>query len=481
MPMKTTSLTALGLTLWLMPMFHAAAHTTEEVLNNIRQNEPYLQLTDSVAPDFVLEDAAGRKIGLADYRGKAVVLNFIYARCKDACPLQSVLLAKVQAQVNATLMRDLVQFVTIATDTEDAAATAEVMRGYGKIHGLDPANWVFLYRGSGAPVAGIKAAKTYGLEFVLIPGEEEQMHGVVTHVIDQQGVMRARFHGLKFQPFHLTAFVNTVLYPDHDEAAAGASSTPVRGWGSLRNWWSMGLLVLGFSLLVMSGLALRRYRAYRKAVVLNFIYARCKDACPLHSELLAKVQAQVNATLMRDQVQFVTIATDTEDAAATAELMRDHGKIHGLDPANWVFLYRGSGAPNSGINIAKAYGLEFTPTPDGDQMHGVVTHVIDLDGVMRARFHGLKFQPFHMTAFVNTVLYPDHHEEAAGALPRGHEGLRYPWIISLVVLMVALLVVSWLVLRRRRAQHKMVGLDSDQRAEGAQEKREPGSTRQTDA
>ena len=285
--MKTTSFTALGLTLWLMMMLHAAAHTTEEVLSQIRQSEPYLQITDSVAPDFVLEDAAGRKIGLADYRGKAVVLNFIYARCKDACPL--------------------------------------------------------------------------------------------------------------------------------------------------------------------------------------------------HSELLAKVQAQVNATLMRDQVQFVTIATDTEDAAATAEVMRGHGKIHGLDPANWVFLYRGSGAPNSGINIAKAYGLEFTPTPDGDQMHGVVTHVIDLDGVMRARFHGLKFQPFYLTAFVNTLLYPDHPEDSAGTRAREHEGLRYPWIISLVVLMVALLVVSWLVLRRRRAQHKRVGLDLDHRVEGAQEKREPGSTGQTDA
>ncbi len=218
-----------------------------------------------------------------------------------------------------------------------------------------------------------------------------------------------------------------------------------------------------------------------KAVILNFIYARCKDACPLQSVLLAKVQAQVNATLMRDLVQFVTIATDTEDAAATAEVMRGYGKIHGLDPANWVFLYRGSGAPNSGINIAKAYGLEFTPTPEGDQMHGIVTHVIDLDGVMRARFHGLKFQPFHMTAFVNTLLYPDHHEEAAGAPPRGHESLRYPWIISLVVLMVALPVVSWLVLRRRKAQHEMVGLDSDHCTESAQEKREPGSTGHADA
>lgn len=263
--MKTTSLTALGLTLWLLTVFHAAAHSTEEVLNDIRQNERYLQITHSVAPDFVLEDPEGRKIGLADYRGKIVILNFIYARCKEACPLHSELIAKIQAQVNATLMRDQAQFVTIATDTEDAAATAQVMRGHGKIHGLDPANWVFLYRGSGAPDSGINTAKAYGLEFRPTP-DGDQMHGVVTHVIDQDGVMGARFHGLKFQPFHLTAFVNTLLYPDHDESWAGAGSALFRWWKTSPDRWFMGLLVLGFPLLVVSGLALRRYKAWRRSV-----------------------------------------------------------------------------------------------------------------------------------------------------------------------------------------------------------------------
>ena len=275
-PIKTTVLTALGLTLWLLTVFYAAAHSTEEVLNDIRKNEQYLQLTNSAAPNFVLEDANGRKISLSDYRGKLVILNFIYARCKELCPLHSELIAKIQAQVNSTLMRDLVQFVTIATDTEDAAATAQVMRGHGKIHGLDPASWVFLYRGSGAPDSGINTAKAYGLEFTPTP-DGDQMHGVVTHVIDQHGVMRARFHGLKIQPFHLTAFINTLLYPDHhaDRAGVGTPGTssrasgvpaPGRGIADARNWWVMGLLALGLPLLVLSGLALRRYKARHRSV-----------------------------------------------------------------------------------------------------------------------------------------------------------------------------------------------------------------------
>jgi len=47
-----------------------------------------------------------------------------------------------------------------------------------------------------------------------------QMHGIVTHVIDQDGRMRARFHGLKFAPISLVTLVNALtngLQKPHDE------------------------------------------------------------------------------------------------------------------------------------------------------------------------------------------------------------------------------------------------------------------------
>jgi protein SCO1/2 len=37
------------------------------------------------------------------------------------------------------------------------------------------------------------------------------MHGVVTHVIDQDGRLRARFHGLKFNPVDLVVYVNALV------------------------------------------------------------------------------------------------------------------------------------------------------------------------------------------------------------------------------------------------------------------------------
>lgn len=244
-----------------------AAHSTEEVLRELQRQVRYMQLTDRAAPGFVLEDADGRKVGLGDLKGSVVVLNFVYTRCTDACPLHMTLLGQVQDQVNATLMRDHVRFVTIATDTEPSAETTNVMLAYGKAHGLDPTNWMILHGGSAKPEAGIDVAKAYGLEFTPTPNGQ-QMHGVVTHVIDANGVLRARFHGLKFPALSVTSFINTLLYPDHHsagvEAAPGAAQGTLAKHGS-RQWdmqVPLWLWVLGAAL-ILAGAVLAVRRAVR--------------------------------------------------------------------------------------------------------------------------------------------------------------------------------------------------------------------------
>ena len=59
---------------------------------------------------------------------------------------------------------------------------------------------------------------------------------------------------------------------------------------------------------------------------------------------------------LSDRIQFVTVATDTEDVTSTAESMRDHGPRYGLDPANWVFLQGPAGSEDLGMRFAAAYG-----------------------------------------------------------------------------------------------------------------------------
>ncbi len=190
----------------------AMAHSLKDVEDMLGDGEFYLQIVNRAAPDFTLQDTTGRPVRLADFRGKVVVLYFIYASCPDICPLHSDRIAALQQQINSTPMRDIVQFITITTDP--ARDTPEVLKDYGPSHALDPINWLFLTSGPDKPAATRELAEAYGLKFTPHEGGY-QMHGVVTHVIDKSGTMRARFHGLGFHDTNFIVYVNALTNDTH--------------------------------------------------------------------------------------------------------------------------------------------------------------------------------------------------------------------------------------------------------------------------
>ncbi len=142
----------------------------------------------------------------------------------------------------------------------------------------------------------------------------------------------------------------------------------------------------------------------KKVVVLWFIYASCPDVCPLQSDRLAEVQKQVNKVnvgAMRDLVQFIAISTDP--ARDDPDILRAYGPAHGLDRHNWVFLTSGADKPEATRELADRYGLKFTRTEKDMFMHGTVTHIIDYEGNLRARFHGLKWDQINMLVYINAL------------------------------------------------------------------------------
>lgn len=199
----------------LLTSLSAAAHSLEDVETELHEQERYAQFVNYRAPDFHLADAEDQAFALDDFAGKVVVLNFIYLRCQEACPIHMALIGRLQSMVNAAGMAEQVQFITIATDTEGVETTREMMRSYGKSFGLEADNWRLLFRAEGAPSdTTIGVAEAYGLQFAPVE-EDVQTHGVVTHVIDQAGQMRARFHGSRFEPVNLVSYVNALVNDDH--------------------------------------------------------------------------------------------------------------------------------------------------------------------------------------------------------------------------------------------------------------------------
>jgi protein SCO1/2 len=206
--MRILQSAALAIAVAMAVVVPVLAHSLEEVDQGLRDKEKYFQPVDSEAPGFTLQDATGRTVSLSGLRGKVVVLNFVYTNCPDVCPLHAERIAELQTMINQTPMKALVAFVTITTDPKRDRGT--VLSDYGQAHGLDPVNWVFLTAAPDQPEDSTrKIAEAYGLKFT--KGEDGmQMHGTVTHVIDEDGRLRARFHGLKFEPVNLVVFVNAL-------------------------------------------------------------------------------------------------------------------------------------------------------------------------------------------------------------------------------------------------------------------------------
>jgi protein SCO1/2 len=187
----------------------ASAHSLDELEATLDEREKYFQPMDRQAPDFALQNADGRAVSLATYRGKVVVLHFIYTHCPDVCPLHAERIAEIQAMVNQSPMKGQVQFVSITTDP--SRDRGDVLVEYGRMHGLDPANWVFLTINPHQPDnATRQLAEQFGHRFDNAQ-DGYQTHGIVTHVIDKQGRWRANFHGLKFDSANLVVFANALV------------------------------------------------------------------------------------------------------------------------------------------------------------------------------------------------------------------------------------------------------------------------------
>jgi protein SCO1/2 len=220
-------LCALAVAIASMPA--ARAHSLDELEAALGEKEKYFQALDKPAPDFTLRNADGIAVRLADFRGKVVVLHFIYASCPDVCPLHAERIAEVQAMINQTPMKEQVRFISVTTDP--LKDTAEVLRAYGPAHGLDPVNWVFLTTAPDQPEDTTRqVAQAYGHKFTKTP-DDYQMHGIVTHVIDRDGRWRANFHGLRFEPTNLVLFVNALVNDAHPEQGRAEESF----WDRVRN------------------------------------------------------------------------------------------------------------------------------------------------------------------------------------------------------------------------------------------------------
>jgi len=152
-----------------------------------------LAATEEIAPPFELVDQDGVTLRLADLRGQAVVLGFVYTRCPGPCPVLTGIHRDLQRQIPEAL-RSRTRIVSISLDP--AHDNPEVLRAYAKARDIDLSNWSLL---TGPPDAVAEVVHSYGVGSLL--GQDGEIeHTVVTFLIDPRGHIAQRYLGLSHEP-----------------------------------------------------------------------------------------------------------------------------------------------------------------------------------------------------------------------------------------------------------------------------------------
>lgn len=157
------------------------------------------QVGDTV-PNFVFTNQDGKKVDLAQFRGKAVLLTFIYTRCPlpDYCIRMSSNFNKIaHALKQQPSSYDRTEQLSISFDPK--YDTPKVLRAYGENYAgdVDPkfTHWQFV---SGTPEETKKAANFFGLSY--LPDGTTIVHSLRTAIIGPDGKIAALFNGNDWQP-----------------------------------------------------------------------------------------------------------------------------------------------------------------------------------------------------------------------------------------------------------------------------------------
>ena len=178
-------------------------------------------LTDSAAAvgrtigDYAFTDARGRRVALSDYRGKPLVVSFVYTGCGQVCPTATRYLAKAVADGQAAVGRDAFNVVTIGFNQPFDNPAA--MSAFARQQGISLPQWHFL-----SPDAGEVAALTrdFGFDFAASPGGFDHVTQVT--LVDAGGRIRRQVYG--------EAFASSLLVEPLKAMVAGAS---VQDWPAL--------------------------------------------------------------------------------------------------------------------------------------------------------------------------------------------------------------------------------------------------------
>ncbi|MDE3104572.1 MAG: SCO family protein [Acidobacteriota bacterium] len=168
---------------------------------------------DSV-PDFKLLNQSDRTIHLRQFRGKILLITFVYTRCTlaDYCPRMS----RNFAQIDAALAKEPAlyrQTHLLSISFDPTYDTPKVLRSYGGAYTGNFTRENFAHWDFAAPPVAELPAITQFFNVGITPGENRSLtHSLSTLIVDQDGKVANWYPTNDWQPADLVARVHQLAH-----------------------------------------------------------------------------------------------------------------------------------------------------------------------------------------------------------------------------------------------------------------------------
>lgn len=143
--------------------------------------------------NFVLLDREGRPVELSRYKGKPLLVSFVYTACFQVCPTTTRNLQKAVQETVSVMGADRFNIVTIGFN--QPFDSPQAMKDFAKRYGLNLPNWEFL-----SPATAIVGDVTgnFGFSFVATPAGFDHLNQI--SLVDADGKIVRQVYGEKFTP-----------------------------------------------------------------------------------------------------------------------------------------------------------------------------------------------------------------------------------------------------------------------------------------
>ena len=156
------------------------------------------------APNFRLTDQSGQPVSLSQFKGKPVVLTFLYTHCPDQCPLTAEKLHAVMLSLGSDAQR--VGVVAVSTDPKRDTTAAAL--NFSQVHRMQ--NYWHYLLGTESELSPVWSS--YSVYAAPTPTSTggSVAHTTAVYVIDKQGRERV-FFGSDFTSAQLTKDLQILL------------------------------------------------------------------------------------------------------------------------------------------------------------------------------------------------------------------------------------------------------------------------------